>query len=556
MTVIVGIKSIAAVAVAGGAVAIAWRGGDLTLEHLGHLSASSAFAVGLFAATGAALAGVGWQSRRASRAGIGLDGAVPSLVTDAPAGAMRELPSPVQRVLVALAFACIGAGTFTNEATARIASVPSALTEPSRAEYCPQPGARAKEVEPEAEDDEPPPPPLVDQSGCALVKRAYELGYTKDLGTCAPQAAQPRKRKVTVATPVEEACERRQRDEPFAHFAWRRVVETASGASPADTVGDRIAELRTRVDYAGDLLADVEHSVTGTPHASHHLFVNLPDPHPHGLAQYVTGHVPCSTRYADLPLWPRWREDTPPALVVEHVFGQLLFATRFGTTASCSDYTIHWGAPVDACTRLAANPAGFLDGAGALRPMRDVLDRRTRQRALREMAYELGHEPTMPEPPPARAVVSASCFVVDAALAPGAAAVVSGREITLDGEPVAVRELRTPAIRAAGAGPVDVYRELALLLGGRAYAGPASGDDARLTPAASADPVGDLRDGRHRLLALEPLVGADPFLSAAAGGERAALERADVVDVYPFEQHLKAFVDAFRRVYMPQRGRL
>lgn len=550
---VLGIKSIAAVTIAGGAVAIAWRGGELTIEHLGHLSADSAFAAGLFAGVGAALAGVGWQAQRRSKAGIGRAGWLPALVPDAPASDVRELPAWAQRGLVGVACACIAVGTFTNEATARIASVPSALTEPSRAEYCPPPGAKAAEPEPEAEDDEPPPPPPIDQSGCALVKRAYELGYTKSLGTCAPPAAQPRKRKITIAEVEHEVCERRQRDEPFAHFAWRRVVETASGASPGETVGDRVAEIRTRVAYVEDLLADVEHSVTGTPHASHHVFVNLPDPHPHTFGQYFTGHVPCATRYADLPLWPRWTERTPPALLVEHVFGQLLFATRFGTTASCSDYTIHWGAPVDACARLAASPAGFLDGAGALESMRGVLDRRRRQEALRAMAYQLGHEPTMPEPPPAGAVVSASCFVVDPSLAPGAAAVASGRDITLDGETIGMREVRTPAIRTTGAGPIDVYSQLALLLGGRAYAGPATGDDARLAPPGAVDAVPALRDGAHRLLFLEPLVDADPFLSADA---KAALERADVVEVYPFEKHLRSFVDAFRRVYLPQRGRL
>jgi hypothetical protein len=130
--------------------------------------------------------------------------------------------------------------------------------------------------------------------------------------------------------------------------------------------------------------------------------------------------------------------------------------------------------------------------------------------------------------------------------------VASGRDITLDGETIGMREVRASAIRTTGAGPVDVYSQLALLLGGRAYAGPASGGAARLAPDATG-PVTQLRDGAHRLLMLEPLVDADPFLSAEA---RAALERSDVVEVYPFEKHLKAFVDAFRRVYMPQRGRL
>src|SRR5262249_22552504 len=222
--------------------------------------------------------------------------------------------------------------TFTNEATARIAAAPSEVGKPSRAEYC-QPEAAKQPVAAAPEPE--PPQPVEDEAGCALVKRAFQLGYAKSLGSCAPKQAQV-KAPVEKQAVKQEVCERRQLDEPFTHFAWRRVGEALAGASPVDATSERVATFQIRVDHAGDLLADIKHAITGTPHASHHLWVNLPDPHPASVGERFTGSERCSQRFADLPLWPAWQPGDE-ARLVEHVLGQLLFPTRFGSTASCSD---------------------------------------------------------------------------------------------------------------------------------------------------------------------------------------------------------------------------
>src|SRR4029077_3294734 len=143
---------------------------------------------------------------------------------------------------------------------------------------------------------------------------------------------------------------------------------------PVDAAGHRIDDVRAHLDVVDGLLADAHHAITGSPHAAHHLWVTLPDPHPRRLSERFTGTPRCSQRFADLPLWPRWAEGARAELV-EHVLGQLLFATRFGSTASCSDYAIHWDAPADACARLVADPAGFLAREGALSSVRAALDR-------------------------------------------------------------------------------------------------------------------------------------------------------------------------------------
>lgn len=556
----IGVKSIAVVVIAGGAVAAGIAGGALSLAHFEELTLASAFAIGLFASLAGALVGFAARPGVRSRAAVVVRGGRPGLAVDLPAAhpEVRELPPLVQRALLVGAFACLGLVTFTSDATARIASVPADLAAPSRAEYClPEPAEPAAAPAPVA-----PPPPPVDQAGCALVKRAFALGYAKSLGSCAPRAA-PVAPAPAAKPAAREVCDRRQLDEPFLHYTWRRVLGTVRGASPIDAARTRIHDVRTRVAYLDDLVADIRHSVTGTPHGSHHLWITLPDPHPRSALHVFTGEEPCASTFADLPLWPAWSATSPPGAIVEHVLGQLLFATRFGTPASCSDYTIHWDAPRDACARLAADPAGFLAAHDALAPIRAVLDRRRRQAALRRLALDLGQEPTLPEPPPASSVVSVACLVV----APNTAPAFGGRALALDGEAVLLREASVGAVEGTAAGPLELYTQLARLLAGvapldaPAAALPAAGAAPPAMPAAGTpgdppralEPLEPLDAPDFPLARLEPLVAHDPFVDREV---RALLARPEVVEVYPFDRHLHAFVEAFRRAYFAQRGRL
>ena len=455
---------------------------------------------------------------------------------------MFELSSGVQRTLVLAGLVAVLLGAFSNRAAARIVNAP--------AEYKPSPSAFCPEADPleivmrtaRIADRlaATPPAPQVDQAGCALVKRAYALGYAKSLGSCAPKtvaAMLPSAKAAVVATPV---CERRHRDEPYLHFAYRRLGDRFGGVgstSPSAAIAARVADTRAHFEHAEDLLADVHHAVVGSPHASHHVFVNLPDPHPTTVHERFTGVPRCSTRFADLPLWPAWHAGDEPRLF-EHVFGQLLFASRFGTAASCSDYTIHWDAGADACTVLKADPVAFLKREGALAGVRAVLDRRKRDLAIADLDRQLGRTPP-PPPPPANALVSLACFEIAAGakLQPA-----SGFTVVIDGETIAVREVRVPEVKLTGDGPIDVYVALASLLGGTAV-------HAVQPPETGADHL--FEPGTLTLAHLDAAFEASPF-----DGARWPLDRPDLVAIYPFETHLHAFVEDFRRVYLAQRGRL
>jgi len=528
-----GVKSLAAIAIAVLLAGIAaWRG-VLSPAHLESLSGTACFIIGLVGALATGLVCAGWRPGVRSRDGVTIRGdstassasarrVRPQLVPGTP----REIPPIAQRVLLLIGFTSIALVALGNHAAARIVQLPEQLSAPSPSTYCMPEAPVAEAAKPEV-----PPPPPVEQAGCALVKRAFELGYTKSLGNCAPKQA-----ATAVATkPVEtkhEACTRRQLDEPMLHYGFRRVagaLGTATSVNPIDSFSHRVDDVRAHIDYLDGLLADIRHAITGSPHAAHHLWVNLPDPHPGSFADYFVGAPRCSTRFANLPLWPRWNAGDD-SLVVEHVVGQLLFATRFGTTASCNDYVIHWNAPADACERLAKAPIDFLSDTGGLASVRAVLDRRHRQLQLGELAKALGR-PEPPPPPPVSAVVSMQCLIV------GSAVAAHGTTVPIDGDAVAVREVRVAAIKPTGDGPIDVYLALAALLGGA---------DGR--PRADAPPL----DGPdYQLARLEPLVDADPF-----AGARWPLAKPDLVEVFPFEPHLHAFIEPFRRRYLAQRGRL
>jgi hypothetical protein len=532
----IGVKSVATIVLSAILIALGGSRHAFDAAYLGHLSAGACFLVGLVASLAVALVGVGWRFNVRSKTAVTLVGGRLALV-DAPRP--RELPGVVQRLVLLAGVASVVLGPLGNHAAARIAQLPDELAAPAPSEYCmPEPAVTA------APEATPPALPAAEPPGCALVKRAFQLGYAKTLGACAPkQQAAP-----TVVSPVtkREVCTRRQLDEPVLHYGFRRVAgafHAATSVAPVAATQHRVREVRTHMTFLDGLLADIGHAITGTPHAAHHLWINLPDPHPAQVRDRFVGAPRCGQRFADLPLWPAWRPGDE-AQLVEHVLGQLLFATRFGTTASCSDYVIHWDAAPDTCRQLATDPIAMLDRDGALTGIRAVLDRRTRQLELGQLASALGRQPPA-APPQAAAIVSLSCFIVDPGVAsaapgpgPGAA---TGTTVAIDGDAVGLREIHVPGVRTGEDGPIDVYAALGVLFAGK---------DSRFASAAASEPI-ETNGGEFLLVRVDPLIDSDPFR-----GAREPLRRPELLEIYPFQLHLHAFIDSFRRRYLVQRGRL
>ena len=431
-------------------------------------------------------------------------------------GEAFDLPPGAQHAL-AVGLCLLGAlGCIDGRAADLIARFRQRLGTPG-ATYCPDPEA------PPAPVDDPNAP------GCELVRRAYALGYAKSLGECAPKKL----RSEAAAAP----CLRRQRDEPTLHFAWRRLAgfwgklqKDASAAS----FGRARRDFGERLGRLGSLRSAEWQVLASAPHAAHHIFTNLPDP-----GDGAFSATTCADRYRWLPHRP-----TPPpgarraSLVFEHVLAQLLFEGRYEPAAGyCREYHVHWGAPPDACRRLAADPQRFLASAGALDSVRAVLERHRIAKGLLAMRGQ-------PAPPPPETVISFSCYVE----ADGASE--SSQGFTLAGQRFSADELRVPPSPPDAALFVDRYDAVARLLVkgfhyGRLLSDAGLGEGA--SPALAASFAG--RD--FLLTRLYELDSIDLYVEPGflAG-------RPDLLEVYPYQRHLKNYVQTFRRQYRQIRGRL
>lgn len=565
----IGVRSLAVAILATATLALCVGAGLLRWGALGELSAVTCVLLGAVAAAAVGLVGHGSLSG-ASRVALDLRRLqLVFSVIDVRRGEVLpalELPGWALRGLLALTFVTIGISTVGNHGVERLRTLGAGSPPTGR---CKDPAAPA--ATPEPDEAEAPAPPPVDQAGCALVRRAFALGYSKSLGTCAPRAAVAPKATAAAAAPEPPVpCERRHVDEPFLHFAWRRWAELAdriASVRPVADTSELAQEVGAKLAWVDALTATSAHALGATPHASHHLWISLPAPRDEGISWLQQpAHRRCEERYVHLPLWRRWQPGQESALV-EHALGQLLFAARFGTTTACSNYRLHWGAPPDACDRLIREPESFLREQGAWREVAGVLDRRRRGLELRALAAELGR-PLPPEPPPASAVVSLQCVVVEASRAPA----VGGQAVMVAGQRVGVRHLVLPTIRLTQDGPIEVVARLAELLAGAqpqgasperlatAGAAPGPAPSPSASPGATADeaspaaPAQDpaLLDGAGFPLArLEVLESADPF-----SGARWPLLREDLAEIYPTQRVLLPFIEGFRRRYLAQRGRL
>jgi hypothetical protein len=198
---------------------------------------------------------------------------------------------------------------------------------------------------------------------------------------------------------------------------------------------------------------------------------------------------------------------------------------------------VQLGAPPDASERLARAPEAFLASTSALSEVRSVLDRR---RLASELSALGAPQPTL-EP---AAFVSFQCYVE----ADGPAR--RSTAFTLDGQRFTAEELRVPPSPRDATLFVDRYDALASLLApGFHYAKLLS--EAGLADDNTAGLAASFSSSDYLVTRLYELDSFDLYLGA---GWLAA--RPDLLDVYPYERHLKNFVETFRRQYRRERGRL
>jgi hypothetical protein len=388
---------------------------------------------------------------------------------------------------------------------------------------------------------EPPKPELARSQGCKLVERAYQLGYTRSLGSCAPAQA---------TREVSQVCTRRQLDEPQLHYAWRRLADRFDELRTPDPGPGSLDRFEHQLDHLPAIARATLATVAMRARSSHHLFTNLPDPRP-GVRDRVAGLVErgCGARLAHLPHFPHMAAGpTGPSQLLEHVLAQLMFNPSYKPiVAQCEEVVVHWDAPPDTCARLADHPAAALGELGVLGAVRGMLDGRA------VMAETQQLDPARARAlPPAQRIVSFQCLMFDAAATPAATPTAPiERTLALDGERLAVREVRMRPLVGDGGSQVRLYKQLAALLApGFGYGRLTSNQAIGATPeeAALAEAF---RQPAFWLTRLDLLRDADLFL-----GNDWLARRPDLLEVYPYHLHLQNFIEIFRRQYAQHAGRL
>ncbi|MGQ0506501.1 MAG: hypothetical protein ACT4TC_14405 [Myxococcaceae bacterium] len=432
------------------------------------------------------------------------------------AGEAQELPPRAQFSVCVILALTLAVATFDARALTLMDRFRQGF-EAVGANYCPDEEAAAQEAE-KAETNDP---------GCALVRRAFALGYADSLGECGKKKQ----------SKVSAVCTLRQRDEPLFHYAFRKlhefmlvVVERYRHPKESKEPPAFSPEWKERLD----LMLGTQGQVMSTaPRASHHIWTNLPKPGEDAFEPRT-----CVDRYRSLshrPLPPAG--PTQASLVFEHVVGQLLFETRYEQAAGyCREYQVHWGAPKGACAKLAANPEKFLAETGALPHVRSVLRRyQLEQQSKPEVRRRTPHE-----------FLSFSCYIEGEE---------GGRKVlplTFERLALSATELKAPTPPANSQLQVARYGQIASLLAPSFHYGvllsEAGLDIGRIEGAGFAEAFA-AKD--YPLSRLQGLGSLDIFLEPEW-----ISTRTDLLQVYPYHLHLKNYVHLFRRQYLLQKGRL
>jgi hypothetical protein len=534
-----GARSVTAVALVAATAIAMWRLERFRADYWAQLSPWVTFLAGGFAVLAGTLVFAYWRLSGRSQSYLRLGEVLPLgdetalvavrgrglIVGRGPFVDVVDLPPRAMHALCVAAVLGVALIGLDNRAVALLRELPARFDR-SSIDYCRPP-------EPPRRDTRP-------KQGCALVERAYRLGYAKSLGACAP--AEPER----VAAQV---CTRRQLDEPYLHFAWRRLAERAVDLGTTDGRPGSLDRLSEQLDRLGATVATTLATVAMRPRSSHHLFTNLPVPRP-SLGDRAGELVErgCGARLVHLPHFPRMADDPlGPSRLFEHVLAQLMFNPSYKPiVAACDEVVVHWGAPADACTRLAAHPIDELGQAGALDPVRGVLAWRA---ARAQTAALVPHAPELASP---QRIVSFQCLMFEPGAEPAAPPPAPiERAVVLDGERFAVRDAHTRPLAGDDGSQIRLYKQLAALLAPGFGYGRLTSNQAIGAAPEEAVLAESFRQPAFWLTKLDQLRDADLFL-----GNDWLARRPDLLEVYPYHVHLQTFIEIFRRQYQQREGRL
>ncbi len=229
--------------------------------------------------------------------------------------------------------------------------------------------------------------PQPEKYGCELVKKAYALGYAKELGDCAEDPL----------TAEAEVCLDRQWDEPTLHYSYRLVEKFMSGLV-AQTQKFNQSLDRAAMEKETLALPDLSKShaegFIGETRNSYHIFTDLKAPGRVGekLWRFLhPNHCQDAIRNLRFSFLEKGRD---AGRQLEDALGHLLFNPALGGGAdNCRPYTIHWESAPTVCSELLE------DSGEALARLRLTAEvERVLERARLEEAFPIAGAPQKVEP--------------------------------------------------------------------------------------------------------------------------------------------------------------
>lgn len=281
------------------------------------------------------------------------------------------------RSLLVLVVFLIGYSHFNNQDIVSIREVPSRYNLSSE-RYCP-----TQDNHQEEQSEKP---------GCELIRKAYDLGYTKSLGDCANEKDKQL-----------EVCRLRHVDEPFLHFLVRQIKEKINPpVAPTNQQVDHEKPTNTGEEISYKSLASSLTSkakeLSGGTNEVNFVLTNLPRPlgKLEGFLQdlFRPGH--CSSLESDFGIYANPAENISETLI--QATHQLLFDTALAADAEyCRNYKIVWEAPKESCKNLTKNPNRTLKNLGILGTIDSVLDKTSIPSPSTHKSIKQGPDPLLPQ---------------------------------------------------------------------------------------------------------------------------------------------------------------
>ena len=429
-----------------------------------------------------------------------------------------ETPHSIQRTLVFCCFLMMGLLVFNQREISLLEKFPAQLTL-GKTQYCEDQDDNMQKAE--------------DRPECQLVLRAFRLGYATELGDCG-----------NVETGPPKLCTRRQKDEPYLHYAGRLLANSYQITFGQFSDDQALEKYSKRWEQDLDRLESMTKTkvaeVTGQPRSSHFVISNLPAPENPTWAWLRDTFQP-SRCINDYSLLANKIPDPQNGPGLSQTFllaaGHLLFDPKYRQTiTNCKEYQFLWDTPVDNCHQLSKNPQPTLQALGIYRSIHTLLQR-YKHKALSHPQATL---------PRSDQVVSISCFNYKATNKS-----FIRKNIEVDGYQISLKIFSYPTLEYKTGDSIEVFKIVSSLASKRFHYGKLLSKASLSTDSAIEVTEELLNDEDFRMTRLAFLEDLDVFLAPSW-----IMNRDDLLQVYPYYLHLSHFVDSFRLNYSQSRGRL